>query len=107
MKTFNWNNNAWEMPVYNKYFYQTYIPNSTFNINSNILTSIYPNPTNDILYFDLETDNNVSIYTVNGQLISHLILKKGKQNLPVSNLMPGNYLINFEHEYKTFMFTKK
>ena len=59
---------------------------------------IYPNPASDMLY--IETDNSeckrINIYNLNGQKVKSTLLQGGFDEINVSDLKNGMYIIDFE-----------
>ncbi|WP_051289325.1 S8 family serine peptidase [Chryseobacterium daeguense] len=82
---------------------------STNNLALNENTvDFYPNPAKDYLYIK-EKENNlyISIYDVSGKLVLKTKLNDGKLN--ISNLLKGNYIVNYVSKSgvsKTFKFIK-
>lgn len=67
---------------------------STSNFNTNNLKfSLYPNPANDIVSIDLETEiKSIEIYSLQGQKV----LSSKEKHLNISNLSNGIYLVKVE-----------
>ncbi|MBG6110407.1 subtilisin family serine protease [Flavobacterium sp. CG_9.10] len=77
------------------------LASSDFEINDAI--SLYPNPTQENLFFDLPaafSPTYIMIYDVTGKLIRTLIYEQ-KNNVKVSDLSSGMYFIKFSSEGKT------
>ena len=77
------------------------LASSDFEINDAI--SLYPNPTQENLFFDLPaafSPTNIMIYDVTGKLIRTLKYEQ-KNNVKVSDLSSGMYFIKFSSEGKT------
>jgi len=62
--------------------------------------TIYPNPVNDIISFEINGYNNeeytMNIYTVSGELIRSEILKHNHQQIHVSDLNNGIYVVEIQ-----------
>lgn len=84
------------------------IDDITFNNNgiSQTTIKIWPNPVNDLLYFNTQINNPIiaEVYSITGQKI---ISKSLSQNMPlnVTELNPGIYIINIKYDQQ--IFTKK
>lgn len=57
---------------------------------------IYPNPVNEKLNIDCEQRTTVVLTDINGHVIHHVELEKGKQEVNVSGLQKGIYLLNLQ-----------
>lgn len=57
--------------------------------------NVYPNPSNGIIYLKNETAREVEIYNMLGEQLAKLQLEKGNNELDVSFLKPGIYLLNW------------
>ena len=80
-------------------FYQTYDPTGVATVKAAELgASIYPTPASDVLNIRFKTApksaTNVRIYNTAGQLLQNAILQSGSYQVPVSNLVPGNYIVD-------------
>jgi len=51
----------------------------------------YPNPTNDMLYFNAETSSNITLYSSTGKTIMSFNLDKGINSIDLSSLPKGIY----------------
>ncbi len=75
-------------------------------INSSLIT-IYPNPANDVITFNFNANSNeiliLNIYTVMGSLVKTEILKQNQQEINISDLNNGIYIL----EIKSDKFTGK
>lgn len=58
--------------------------------------SIYPNPTEGILVLNVEAEMNISLHDLSGRVIVPLRSISGKQELNISNLKSGYYLLKTE-----------
>jgi hypothetical protein len=79
-----------------EFYYSSDVGMSVDDFNLSRL-SIYPNPTNDKVFVNLNTDFNYNIYSIQGKL-----LKKGATNqfIDVSHFTAGIYVIQFKVENK-------
>lgn len=70
--------------------------------------SVYPNPTNDILFIEANTSGEVSIYDLDGKLIMKKQIENAKNEINVSSLTTGSYVLKFLYNngYKTTKFVK-
>ncbi len=57
-------------------------------------TKIYPNPVTDFLTIESKTNQEVKAYSVLGQLVLTTNLKVGKNQINLSSLPKGNYIVN-------------
>ena len=59
--------------------------------------TLYPNPANDVLNViaDVEKDESseVSIYNTSGEMMQHVVLQAGKEQIDISKLHPGIYIV--------------
>src|SRR5690554_475497 len=58
---------------------------------------IYPNPVQDILNIELSSNNIIKhfkVYTANGRLVKHIEADVNSNNIDVSNLQPGVYVLS-------------
>ena len=69
--------------------------------------TVYPNPANDILYITSKEDEDVEImiYDVKGQMVQQVSLPAGSDEIDISKLVKGLYLINIQVDDEVF--TKK
>jgi hypothetical protein len=76
--------------------------------DTNDKISVYPNPTNDILFFEANTIGEVSIYDLDGKLIMKKQIENAKNEINVSSLATGSYVLKFIHgdSYQTVKFIK-
>lgn len=75
----------------------------TLKQDKTVSIKIYPNPTQDYLKFDGNNEiADVSIFSINGQLI--YALKNARRHTPidVSTLKSGSYMIEIKNEYHVF-----
>ncbi len=82
---------------------------STSNVEE-IQFIVYPNPVNSLLNITTAVTNySVSIYNIQGQLISSLSNYSGSQSIDYSSFSKGIYLMNFtsENYTKTFKIIKE
>jgi para-nitrobenzyl esterase len=61
---------------------------------SNIEVSVYPNPTDDILYMSGEKVSEVTLTNMTGQVVLHQ--KLSEQQIKVASLTPGIYIIQMQ-----------
>lgn len=80
--------------------------------NLNVLR-IYPNPSTDYIYFEMPSNNDitVNIYNISGKLLhtaTYSSFNGSTFAVPVSNLPEGNYIIRVTSQNQTFVnkFTK-
>jgi len=78
------------------------IINSKQSIISASLINIYPNPTNDFLYFNTNDIFDIKIYDIMGKLVLNQKTIIGKNKIDVNNLKSGIYIIksNNNENYK-------
>ena len=63
----------------------------------------YPNPANDQLYVECDlNEGNLSIMDISGRIVSQTPFKNNKQEINISNLTPGMYIITINGENKHF-----
>jgi len=66
----------------------------------NITFSIYPNPASDIIILNIDNPNNavltLNIYNIIGQLIKSEILEQKSEQLNISNLSKGIYILEIK-----------
>jgi hypothetical protein len=58
--------------------------------------SAYPNPTKESIFIKVANDDLVEVYNVNGQLCSTTQVRKGTQQLDLSELNPGLYVLKLK-----------
>ncbi len=63
--------------------------------------SVYPNPTTDVIHFDLEGKVNYVISNLSGQIVNSG--QSGKQQIAVQQLPAGMYFIQFNQSEKQFI----
>ena len=83
-------------------------PSSVNSLYVGSKLNLYPNPSQGILNFDINTDNSVlyaDIYSVNGVLVSHLPISEDL-NIDISSLSAGIYVVHISG-YKPTMFIKE
>lgn len=82
---------------------------STAVLGTNDLTksavNIYPNPVNNVLFIEVKEADKAEIYNITGTKITEKTLQKGKNQLEVSNLPKGVYIIKVNNS--TFKIIKK
>jgi ELWxxDGT repeat protein len=66
--------------------------NTSVNQLPNLVTSIYPNPTNDYLHIDLASEAKIEIYTITGQIMNISSIKQNHR-IDVSTYPTGMYFI--------------
>ena len=69
---------------------------------------VYPNPTNDKLYIETSSSGEVRIFNLNGKLVLKQQIKAAKNEIDVSDLITGSYLLKFEFgdDVRTMQFVK-
>jgi hypothetical protein len=80
------------------------------NTKNTLSASIYPNPATNVLNINsLETIKSIKIYSLLGQNVLEKISKNIVENIDISSLTSGTYIINIESEGKkyTTKFVKK
>ena len=70
--------------------------------------SVYPNPTNGILFFEANTIGEVLIYDLDGKLIMKNKIGNAKNEINVSSLATGSYVLKFMYNngFKVIKFVK-
>ena len=65
--------------------------------NSEKLFSVFPNPTNDVLHFNisnnLNSPTNIRIYNIHGEIIFSKVVAKENETINISNLPNGVYCL--------------
>ena len=77
-------------------------PNSSITENQNSLFELMPNPAHNILKIssnEMANDGQVSISNALGQSIMHVELQTNSQDIDVSSLKPGMYLLSFKNKH--------
>ena len=77
-------------------------PNSSITENQNSLFELMPNPAHNILKIssnEMANDGQVSISNALGQTIMHIELQTNSQDIDVSSLKPGMYLLSFKNKH--------
>lgn len=77
------------------------IDNNTSNVN----IKVYPNPTKGIFFIETSSATSATVFSVTGQSVKSAKLNKGKNEMNISNLSAGVYLIKVGNE--TFKVLKK
>lgn len=68
--------------------------------------AIYPNPVKNVLRIRTQQDiDKLQIINIMGQIMTEVVPHIGNQDIDVSDLMPGIYILNISNEHKTI--TKK
>ena len=74
------------------------LSNENFNVN-NLKFTMYPNPANDVVRVDLETEvESVEVYSIQGQMV----LQSKTKEFSVASLNSGMYLVRVEDENGAF-----
>lgn len=76
-------------------------------LNNQISITYYPNPASDLINFEIEL-LGIKIYDLTGRLVFES--EKASKNYDISNLNPGNYIVNgktFENKNLKFKLIKK
>lgn len=68
-------------------------------------TKVYPNPTTGIFFVETTTATDAQIISISGQVVKSTKLSKGKNEINISNLSAGLYLVKVGD--KTFKVLKK
>jgi len=59
--------------------------------------TLYPNPANDVLnvIVDVESDesSDVTIYSTSGEMMQHVTLPAGEEQININKLRPGVYIV--------------
>lgn len=78
------------------------IETSIHNANKNFIGNVYPNPTTNLLFIDLVTSGEVSVYDLKGQKLIHSV---NQQNhvIEVSHLTNGLYIVKTDKGYSKFI----
>ena len=85
--TFAWNKNEWASVITVSFYYTQNPPTAIIETTDNATVTVYPNPTADVVYFDVES--RVKVYNMQGVLLQELF---GKQ-VNLSNYPQGIYLL--------------
>jgi hypothetical protein len=74
------------------------------NSNPDNLISIYPNPTDDLLYFtNVQNKSGIEIYNLFGTSVLKNYVQKGNSTIDVSNLLTGTYIIKINNKIIKFV----
>ncbi len=96
----NWDSEAGMWTNYLKYDnYWSSMSTATENIATNI--TLYPNPAHNTLYIKGINSGELSIFTMDGKLVTHKKISTNKIN--ISNLQPNSYLIIINSQNKTIV----
>jgi hypothetical protein len=90
---YSWNTSQWIVADKKTFYYSGQIPTLTNHISENIIR-VYPNPTKDIIVFDLSNISGsatVELYDMEGKNIKEKKLHENSQ-ISVGNLPKGLYL---------------
>lgn len=66
---------------------------------------LYPNPTTGVFFIESATDSKAEIYTITGQVVKMVLIKKGKNEVNITSLSSGAYYIKIGDN--TFKVIKK
>jgi len=69
------------------------------------LLSVFSNPVRDKLIIDASAATQVSIMNLNGQVLHHTQLKRGRNEIRVADLSAGNYIIRSISDNESYKFT--
>jgi hypothetical protein len=69
------------------------------------LLSVFSNPVQDKLIIDASAATQVSIMNLNGQVLHHTQLKRGRNEIRVADLSAGNYIIRSISDNESYKFT--
>lgn len=81
---------------------------TTESVKGNV--KFYPNPVQDVLNLEADANvKNITVYDISGKLMMSKKLNSAKNQVNVSALLPGVYIVNAELEngVKTFKIIKK
>jgi hypothetical protein len=83
-------------------------PMSVPNVSQdpNLQFDVYPNPTQQTLYFEANQEGTVEIYSLLGTLVKTKSISGSKTEIDVSGLPEGNYVCKFTNQNKVVV-TKK
>ncbi|MCF6295826.1 MAG: T9SS type A sorting domain-containing protein [Flavobacteriaceae bacterium] len=82
--------------------------NDDFNVNSNV--KVYPNPFNNIVNIDTESNSKIEIYNLLGKRILTQSINRGNSQLDMSKYANGVYIVkitNENNQIKTLKIIKK
>lgn len=68
--------------------------------------SMYPNPASQSVYFNLPAKGNLSIYNLAGQLVFETGVQQGKQEMNISEIHTGLYIVKFIGDDQSMATTK-
>jgi hypothetical protein len=75
---------------------------SIFDVENMIAISIFPNPFQEIIKVEIEAleKGQIELIDINGKIVFSKLLEKGSQTIKIetSNLVSGNYFINWRNE---------
>ena len=74
-------------------------------VSEAILPAIYPNPANDVLTIEASNNSEVIIYNLSGKVMKKAVLKTSKNQISISDLPSGFYLLRLEN--KTYRLIKE
>lgn len=63
--------------------------------------NIYPNPANDVLFIETPSSGNLKIYDINGKMVLNKNLENLKNEIDISELVAGTYLLRFDSDGST------
>ncbi|MBL55867.1 MAG: hypothetical protein CMP61_01640 [Flavobacteriales bacterium] len=84
------------------------VDSTTINSSISVISTInsYPNPTSDIVYFNLKEEiKNIAIYSAVGYLIKNEPVNATSFNIDLSSLTNGTYFISLQGKDKTYKST--
>jgi starch-binding outer membrane protein SusE/F len=79
-------------------------PNSTYNLLSNDVINIYPNPAKDFINIDINTDAiagqlDLTLFNANGQVVKQLTTtSNGKASINIADLLAGSYTLRLVND---------
>jgi len=77
---------------------------SSIDENINDIISFYPNPTNDILYCDVQNDLKADIVDLSGNIIISVNFNFEQNHIDLSFLNKGVYVINYKFRDKDYSY---
>lgn len=85
-------------------------PTGLLSYNQNSITTLYPNPAEDVLYINVHPDmqgSNYAIYSVDGRFIHKGTLSNSIETISTFNILNGNYLFLCNNSVQLFSIHKK
>jgi hypothetical protein len=72
------------------------LPKSTVGINDDVKQTIfklYPNPAHDIIILEMNVDDTVRIFNINGAKVLEKNLSSGRHEISINHFSPGIYAV--------------